>query len=111
MYVQLFAPSSWSLALSASMVSGFVVVMVMTPFDVISTRLYNQGTDAKGRGLNYSGVGDCFLKMLRTEGPLGFYKGFGASYFRLGPHTVLSLVFWDQLRVAWFKFQRSMKNL
>ena len=99
------------LALSASMMSAFVVVMVMTPFDVVSTRLYNQGTDAKGKGLHYKGVGDCFVKILKTEGPLGFYKGFGASYFRLGPHTVLSLVFWDQLRVLWFRLQHSWKDL
>ena len=80
------------------MMSGAVVVLFMTPFDVVSTRLYNQGTDTQGRGLNYRGVTDCFQKMLQTEGVLGFYKGVGASFFRLGPHTVLSLVLWDQIR-------------
>lgn len=31
------------------MVSGIAVVLAMTPFDVASTRLYNQPTDAQGK--------------------------------------------------------------
>jgi len=32
----------------------------------------------------------------------GFYKGWLAHYFRLGPHTVLCLVFWEQTKIlAW----------
>lgn len=31
------------------MVSGIVVVLAMTPFDVVSTRLYNQPTDTQGK--------------------------------------------------------------
>lgn len=54
--------------------------------------------DKSGKGLLYNGYGDCIVKIFRTEGVFGFYKGIGASYFRLGPHTVLSLVFWDQFK-------------
>ena len=88
------------------MVSGAVVVLCMTPFDVVSTRLYNQGTDAKGKGLFYNGVTDCFVKILEKEGVWGFYKGWAASLFRLGPHTVLSLVFWDRTRKLYNDFIR-----
>jgi len=84
----------------ASMTSGVVVVTMMTPFDVVSTRLYNQGTDSAGRGLLYRGVADCFVRTFAAEGLWGFYKGCGASFFRLGPHTVLSLVIWDELQAA-----------
>lgn len=31
------------------MVSGVAVVLAMTPFDVVSTRLYNQPTDTQGK--------------------------------------------------------------
>jgi len=78
--------------------SGVVVVLLMTPFDVVSTRLYNQGTDTAGRGLLYRGVAHCFARTFAAEGIFGFYKGCGASFFRLGPHTVLSLVFWNELQ-------------
>ncbi|MBN3310668.1 S2535 protein, partial [Amia calva] len=93
-----FPAGSWLEALSAGMVSSVVVVLAMTPFDVISTRLYNQPVDARGQGVLYRGLADCFSKTLRSEGLTGLYKGVGASYFRLGPHTVLSLLFWNELR-------------
>lgn len=95
---KMFPEKSWLNALVASMMSGLLVTFFMTPFDVVSTRLYNQALDAQGRGLLYSGVLDCFFKTLRAESLFGLYKGFGACYFRLGPHTTLSLVFWDELR-------------
>lgn len=108
------------------MVSGVAVAVTMTPFDVISTRLYNQPVDADGtvrpfqiqhrghvafprsagvhswllspQGKLYRGFLDCILQISSREGLLGLYKGIGAVYLRLGPHTVLSLFFWDKLR-------------
>jgi len=97
--LQILPPGSWRSLFLASCVSGVVVVIFMTPFDVVSTRLYNQGVDANGRGLFYSGFMDCFVKIFTTEGLLGFYKGISASFLRLGPHTVLSLVLWSKLRI------------
>lgn len=122
-YIQnqdIFPNSPLTVSFIAANMGGIVMTLCMTPFDVVATRLYNQGidilfviqntrciysmeilfigVDAKGRGLLYSGVFDCFCKMAKTEGFLGFYKGLGPSYLRLGPHTVLVLVFWDQLK-------------
>lgn len=109
--------------------SGVAVAVTMTPFDVVSTRLYNQPVDADGtvrpfskrwrestqlfpglrpagvhsrllspQGKLYRGFLDCILQISSKEGLLGLYKGIGAVYLRLGPHTVLSLFFWDELR-------------
>ncbi|XP_041094156.1 solute carrier family 25 member 35 isoform X4 [Polyodon spathula] len=96
--LQIFPSESWLVALTAGMVSSVVVVVAMTPFDVVSTRLYNQPVDSRGQGLLYRGFVDCFMKTVRKESMLGLYKGIGASYFRLGPHTILSLLFWNELR-------------
>lgn len=85
-------------AFVASITSGVVIGLCMTPFDLIALRLYNQGVDANGKGLLYNGYTDCVVKIWRSEGFFGFYKGLGASYIRLAPHTVLSLVFWDKLK-------------
>lgn len=102
-------------AFIASMVGGVVVAFSMTPFDLVSTRLYNQGitiksnynklliffiflgVDSSGKGILYNGYADCFIKVMKKEGFLGLYKGIGPAYLRIGPHTVLSLVFWDVL--------------
>lgn len=40
---------SWLVALAAGMISSVAVVAVMTPFDVVSTRLYNQPVDGAGK--------------------------------------------------------------
>ncbi|MCJ8748350.1 hypothetical protein PDJAM_G00163720 [Pangasius djambal] len=100
--LQIFSADSWLVSLCAGMISSVVVVLFMTPFDVISTRLYNQPVDHLGKGQLYRGFMDCFSKTLRKEGVFGLYKGLGASYFRLGPHTILSLLFWNQLRILYY---------
>lgn len=46
------------------------------------------------QGKLYRGFLDCFAQISSKEGLLGLYKGIGAVYLRLGPHTVLSLCFW-----------------
>ncbi|NWQ84292.1 S2534 protein, partial [Columbina picui] len=119
-----FGEGSWAAVLAGGMVSGVAVAVTMTPFDVVSTRLYNQPVDADGavrswgtrgsprgrtgpgvrsrllspQGKLYRGFWDCVLQISGKEGLLGLYKGIGAVYLRLGPHTVLSLFFWDELR-------------
>ncbi|XP_067941692.1 solute carrier family 25 member 35-like [Watersipora subatra] len=108
---QIFPQESLLIPFAASTLSGGIVVMVMTPFDVVSTRLYNQKVEgATSRGVLYSGITDCFTKIFRKEGLWGFYKGWAASLFRLGPHTVLSLVFWDRTRSFYCKWQTRATN-
>ncbi|KAG8505620.1 Solute carrier family 25 member 34 [Galemys pyrenaicus] len=89
---------SWLVALAGGMISSVAVAAAMTPFDVVSTRLYNQPVDGAGRGQLYQGLADCLVKMWRQEGPLALYKGLGPAFLRLGPHTTLSMLFWDELQ-------------
>lgn len=79
----------------SSCVSGLAVSTAISPFDVISTRLYNQ------TGTTYSGVVDCFVKTIKAEGLRGLYKGWLPQFTRIGPHTVLTFVFWEQLKRIW----------
>ncbi|XP_035881246.1 solute carrier family 25 member 34 isoform X2 [Phyllostomus discolor] len=50
------------------------------------------------QGRLYRGLADCLVKIWRQEGPLALYKGLGPAYLRLGPHTILSMFLWDELR-------------
>jgi solute carrier family 25, member 34/35 len=115
-----FLPSSWAVPVVSSLVSSVAVVLCMTPFDVVSTRLYNQPVNAEGKGesmlaeprtevirgptplsftgLLYRGFWDACMQIGVKEGFMGFYKGMAASYFRIGPHSILSLTFWDVFR-------------
>ncbi|XP_053687692.1 solute carrier family 25 member 35-like isoform X2 [Sabethes cyaneus] len=78
--------------------AGTVMAITMTPPDVVATRLYNQGVDASGKGIYYKGVLDCFIKIVKIEGIAGLYKGFWPHYMRIGPHSMLVLVFFDELK-------------
>ena len=85
--------SDFAVVAASSLISSFAVTCTMTPFDVVATRLYNQK-----HGLYYSGWLDCIGKIYKHEGMFGFYKGTVAHYFRIGPHTILTLMIWDRYR-------------
>jgi len=47
---------------------------------------------------------DCFLKIVRNEGPIALFKGWTPSYTRLGPHTILTFIFLEQMKIYYFKY-------
>jgi solute carrier family 25 protein 34/35 len=69
--------------LAASATSGVGVCIVMNPWDVLMTRMYNQ------KGNLYKNPFDCAYKTITIEGPLALYKGFIPHLMRIGPHTIL----------------------
>ncbi|XP_058457768.1 solute carrier family 25 member 35-like isoform X2 [Malaya genurostris] len=95
----------------SGIMAGTVMAITMTPPDVIATRLYNQGVDSKGKGIYYKGVVDCCFKILKTEGVAGLYKGFWPHYMRIGPHSMLVLVFFDELKnVRKYYYSQQMRK-
>ncbi|KAK3820069.1 MAG: mitochondrial oxaloacetate transport protein [Benniella sp.] len=84
----------------SSLISGFFLCIVMNPFDIISTRMYNQAPDPiTGRGgMLYKSPIDCAVKTIKAEGVKALYKGFTAHYLRIGPHTIFTFVFMEQMR-------------
>lgn len=64
------------------------------------SRMYNQ------TGNLYSGVFDCLLKTVKTEGLFAIYKGFFAHLARILPHTVLTLSLAEQT----IKFMRKVED-
>ncbi|XP_055607902.1 solute carrier family 25 member 35-like [Uranotaenia lowii] len=85
-------------SLMSGIAGGTVMAITMTPPDVVATRLYNQGVDNQGKGLYYKGVFDCTIKIYKTEGIADLYKGFWPHYMRIGPHSMLVLMFFDELK-------------
>jgi len=92
-------PEGVPLHLMSSLCAGFIVTTAMNPFDVISTRLYSQqvGAEAMYRP-GFGGIVDVVVKTAKTEGAMGFYKGWFAHYLRLGPHTVFTFLIWEQAK-------------
>lgn len=88
---------------AASSMAGLGVAIVMNPWDVVLTRLYNQ------KGNLYKGPLDCFAKTVRVEGLFALYKGFWAQLFRIGPHSILVLMFMEQSMKFIYKFEKQLK--
>ncbi|PCH34320.1 mitochondrial carrier [Wolfiporia cocos MD-104 SS10] len=88
------ADSVWTFLLSSS-VSGVCVLAMMQPADTALTRVYNQPThrlpNGKYVGTLYKNPIDCLWKTLKAEGPLAWYKGSTAHFFRIVPHTIVTL--------------------
>lgn len=70
----------------ASAIAGFFASFLSLPFDFLKTRLQKQQRGPDGK-LPYSGLLDCARKVVRDEGWLRFYRGFGTYYIRIAPHA------------------------
>nr|XP_028605668.1 calcium-binding mitochondrial carrier protein Aralar2 [Podarcis muralis] len=89
--------SPWSLLLAGA-IAGMPAASLVTPADVIKTRLQ---VAARAGQTTYSGVIDCFGKILREEGPRAFWKGAAARVFRSSPQFGVTLVTYELLQ-RWF---------
>ncbi|KAF2860534.1 mitochondrial 2-oxoglutarate/malate carrier protein-like protein [Piedraia hortae CBS 480.64] len=82
--------------LTASAIAGFFASFFSLPFDFVKTRLQKQAKSTSGT-MHYSGMLNCFAKVMREEGPLRFYRGFPTYYFRIAPHAMVTLIVADYL--------------
>lgn len=76
---------------TASLSAGVIATCITMPLDVLKTRLMNAPPGT------YSGVMDC-AKDIAKVGMSGFFKGFTPAFVRLGPHTILTFVFLEQMK-------------
>jgi solute carrier family 25 oxoglutarate transporter 11 len=78
--------SEGTVRFGASAIAGFFASFLSLPFDFLKTRLQKQQRGPDGT-LPYKGFFDCARKVIRDEGPLRFYRGFGTYYVRIAPHA------------------------
>lgn len=84
---------------AASAIAGFFASFLSLPFDFIKTRLQKQQKDPKTGQLPYKGLFDCARKVVKEEGWLRFYRGFGTYYVRIAPHAMVTLIVADYLNI------------
>ena len=80
--------------LCASVIASLLTTTATNPADVVKTRVTTDLHGAVGGPYAHS------LHVMRTDGAMGFMRGWTASYLRIGPHTVLSLVLIEKVRQA-----------
>uniref|UniRef100_A0A8C7ZUY8 Solute carrier family 25 member 12 n=1 Tax=Oryzias sinensis TaxID=183150 RepID=A0A8C7ZUY8_9TELE len=84
--------------LTAGAIAGVPAASLVTPADVIKTRLQ---VAARAGQTTYSGVIDCFRKIMKEEGFRALWKGAGARMCRSSPQFGVTLVTYELLQ-RWF---------
>ena len=75
------------------MTAGVITTTAGNPFDVVKTQYL---ADCNGK---YASVFDCTYQVFRTGGIKAFFRGWFPAYWRIGPHTVISLLIVEKLRM------------
>ncbi|KAI1301711.1 Mitochondrial 2-oxoglutarate/malate carrier protein [Halotydeus destructor] len=86
----------------ASMISGLITTAASMPVDIAKTRIQNMKiTNGKPE---YTGAIDVLTRVVKNEGFFSLWKGFTPYYARLGPHTVLTFIFLEQMNSAYKQY-------
>lgn len=79
----------------SSMISAFITTVASMPVDIAKTRIQSMKTiDGKPE---FKGTIDVLSRVVKQEGVLALWKGFMPYFLRIGPHTVLTFVFLEQM--------------
>jgi len=84
----------------ASFCAGVIAVTVTAPVDLIKTRVMSGRSASEGGKPLYTGTIDCLKKTVQAEGVLGLWAGWVPGWMRLGPHTIVTFIAFEQLRAA-----------
>lgn len=71
---------------------GLVATTVCAPLDVLKTRIMNSS------GVVTSST-QMFFHIVKSEGPAALFKGWLPAFLRLGPHTIVTFIVLEQLKV------------
>lgn len=81
----------------ASFAAGFVATTVCSPVDVIKTRVMS-AREKEGLVALLRGV-------YRREGVGWMFRGWVPSFIRLGPHTIVTMMFLEQHKRLWRRWK------
>lgn len=82
--------------LGAGAVSGAVAQTCTYPFDVLRRRF--QINTMSGMGYQYSGIGDAVVRIVKTEGVRGLYKGIVPNLLKVAPSMASSWLSFEMTR-------------
>lgn len=84
---------SFGVHVACSLITGVVATTVAAPFDLLKSRVMASTNPAD----NFATV---LVRLLRSEGPRALFNGWLPTYFRLGPHAILTFPLLEALRGA-----------
>jgi len=77
--------------------AGLCATLLGSPVDVIKTRVMSAKSTTGGEPA-FKGPVDCAVKLMRSEGPLAFYKGFIPNFARIGSWNIVTWFTLEQLK-------------
>jgi len=95
----------WLQNIGAKGVSGFCAAACSLPFDFVKTRIQKQKRGPDGE-FPYKNMADCVKKVMKNEGPMAFYRGFGTYCMRIAPHVIITLFAFDGMKAMCDKYLR-----
>ncbi|RKU44852.1 hypothetical protein DL546_005772 [Coniochaeta pulveracea] len=98
------APLPFRYTFAAGAIAGVSEILLMYPLDVVKTRVQLQtGTAVPGSADHYSGMLDCFKKIIKNEGFNRLYRGITAPILMEAPKRAVKFASND----GWGKFYRN----
>lgn len=88
----LYPKDDKKLHFTSSFMAGAIATLLTMPLDVMKTRMMNAAPGT------YKNILACAIDIAKN-GPMGFFKGFIPAFVRLGPHTILTFMFLEQIRM------------
>lgn len=88
------------LHLTSSFGASCVAALTSNPIDLCKTRLMNMKLDPATGRMPYSGVVDCAIQTIRSEGVAALWKGSGATLVRQAPLNIVRFVCVEKFKVA-----------
>jgi solute carrier family 25 (mitochondrial oxoglutarate transporter), member 11 len=86
-----------STMLISSAISGVICSFMSLPADNLRVKLQRMKKNADGTQ-PYKGLLDCAVQSIKREGVTGLWIGYPTFYFRVAPHTMITLLTQDFLR-------------
>jgi len=82
----------------AGLTTGTIGISVANPTDLVKIRLQAEGKLAPGVPRRYNGTADAFIKIFKSEGVTGFWKGVGPNIARNSIINAAELATYDQAK-------------
>ena len=83
-------------------IAGISEILLLYPLDVVKTRIQLQVGKAQAGTSHYTGIIDCFTKIIRNEGPTRLYRGITAPVLMEAPKRAVKFAAND----SWGQFYR-----
>jgi len=82
----------------AGLTTGTIGISIANPTDLVKIRLQAEGKLPPNVPRRYNGTADAFVKILKSEGVVGFWKGVGPNIIRNSIINAAELATYDQAK-------------